>query len=100
MSGAMKFLEKKVGPVTVGLLIRAHRTRHDLSQADLADKLGVTIGFISNVENGRKHLSLEKTLEIADKLKLSKEFFASIWFREEARNNGLSFEKILKTKSA
>ena len=62
MSGAMKFLEKKVGPVTVGLLIRAHRTRHDLSQADLADKLGVTIGFISNVCHSLKSLKFLKRI--------------------------------------
>lgn len=96
----MKYLEKKVGPVTVGMLLRVHRTRNDLSQVDLAKILGVTVGFISNVENDRKHLSLEKTLEIAKKLGSSKEFYASIWFREEAEINGLSFEKIIKAKSA
>lgn len=96
----MKILEKKVGPVTVGMLLRVHRTRNDLSQGELAQILQVTPGFISNVENSRKHLSLEKILEIAKKLGSSKEYFASVWFQEEARNNGLSFEKIMKAKSA
>lgn len=100
MSNTMKYLEKKVGPVTVGLILRAHRTRENLSQSDLAKLLNVTVGFISNIETGKKHLSLEKTLEIAKKLGSSKEFYASIWFQEEARNNGLSFKKILKAKAA
>jgi len=100
MTTAMKLLEKKVGPVTVGMLLRAHRTRNDLSQLELAQILNATVGFISNIETGKKHISLEKTLDIAKKIGSSKEFFASIWFQEEARINGLSFEKIIKAKSA
>jgi transcriptional regulator with XRE-family HTH domain len=47
---ANDLLIKIVGPLTVGMMLRNHRTRHDISQAELADFLGVTVGFISNIE--------------------------------------------------
>ena len=100
MSRAKDFLIKEVGPLTVGMMFRNHRTRYDLSQADLAEKLGVTVGFISNIENGRKKLSLEKTLEIAKKIKANHKHFALVWFEEESRANGISFKEISKLKVA
>ena len=54
---ARKLLEKEVGPVSVAMLLRVYRTRNDLSQTSLAEKLGVTKGFISNIENGVKNIN-------------------------------------------
>lgn len=100
MASAKKILEKKIGPLTVGRLIRAYRTMHDMTAEELALKLSVTRSFISNIESGRKHLSLEKTLQIAQHLKEHKEFYALIWFEEEARKSGINFDKIIKLKAA
>lgn len=97
MTRAKNLLTKEVGPLTVGMLLRVHRNGLELSQSELAHQLGVTVGFISNVENGRKKLSLEKTLEIAKKIKANYKHFALIWFEEESRANGLSFKDIIKS---
>lgn len=69
MANAKKFFEQLVGSMSVGKLLRAYRTVHDFTLQELADKLNVTSGFISNIENERKSLSLDKTIEIAKKLK-------------------------------
>lgn len=97
MTRAKSFLTKEIGPLTVGMMLRIHRNELELSQTELAQKLGVTVGFISNVENGRKKLSLEKTLSIARKIKANHKHFALIWFEEESRANGLSFKEIIKS---
>ena len=93
---AKKFLEKMVGPMTVGKLLRAYRTQNDLSAQELADKLGVTKGFISNVETGKKDISLEKALELAEDLGESKDLYAGVWFESQARSAGLDFKKVIK----
>lgn len=95
MTSAKKFLERIAGPMTVGKLIRAYRTTHDLSLQDLAGKLNVTRGFISNIETGKKAISLEKTLEIAKRLKESTNVYARVWFEMQAREAGLDFKKII-----
>lgn len=97
MTRAKDFLTKEIGPLTVGMMLRVHRNELELSQTELAQKLGVTVGFISNVENGRKKLSLEKTLSIARKIKANHKHFALTWFEEESRANGLSFKEIIKS---
>ena len=51
-------------------LIRAHR---DVSQGDMAKLLGVTQNFLSQVEHGKKDVSIGKLREFADKLGISNE---------------------------
>jgi transcriptional regulator with XRE-family HTH domain len=95
MANAKKFLEQLVGPMSVGKLLRSYRTSHDMTLQDLADKLNVTRGFVSNIEMERKSLSLDKTIAIAKKLKESIDLYASVWFEEQARKVGLDFKKII-----
>lgn len=47
---------------SVGTLIRAHRERAGLTQRQLAEAAGVTVSYISDVENGRKHPSKPETI--------------------------------------
>lgn len=96
MTSAKKFLEKYVGPPTVGMLIRAYRTLNDISILELAVTLGVTKGYISNIETGKKEISLDKALSICDALGEVKEVYARVWFEEQARNAGLDFKKVVK----
>ena len=51
-------------------LIRAHR---DISQGDMAKLLGITQNFLSQVENGKKDVSIGKLREFAEKLGISNE---------------------------
>lgn len=91
----MKYGEKDLdaitGPMTVGKLLRVYRHSHELKQSDLAKKLKVTIGFISNIETGKKKLSLEKILEICKKLKQSQLVWMTVHFEEMARDAGKDY---------
>ncbi len=46
----------------IGELIRKERKRQDLVQRDLADLCGVSWHFLSNLENGKPTVELEKTM--------------------------------------
>jgi len=96
MTSAKKFLGSLIGPPTVGKLIRAYRTINDISVQELAVTLGVTKGYISNIETGKKDISLDKALHICDVLGEVREVYAHVWFEEQARSVGLDFKKVIK----
>lgn len=51
--------------------LRAHRAKADLSQAQLAELVGVDVASIQNWENGDYMPSLRKALNLADALGIS-----------------------------
>ncbi|MDO9183165.1 MAG: helix-turn-helix transcriptional regulator [Bacteriovorax sp.] len=92
---AKKILEQYIGPPTVGMLLRAYRNANDITIQKLALTLGVTKGYISNIETGKKEISLDKALNICKALGEVKEVYARVWFEEQARNAGLDFKKVV-----
>lgn len=95
MKSATKLLEKYIGPPRIGMLIRSYRTANDLTIQELAFTLGVTKGYVSNIETGKKEISLDKALDICKTLGEIKEVYARVWFEEQARNAGLDFKKVV-----
>lgn len=55
----------------VGLLIREWRRENRLSQADLADRLGVSQGYVSQMENGEAFSTLSLLVALADLMEIS-----------------------------
>ena len=55
----------------IGAVIRAERKRQNLTQTELADLCGVSLSFISNLENGKPTTELEKTLNVMSTLGLN-----------------------------
>lgn len=47
------------GPMSFAVLVRPIRTLDDLTQKELADIFEVTFSHISDIENGRKLVSVE-----------------------------------------
>lgn len=88
--------EKLVGPMTVGMLLKAHRVTHALGPADLERKLKLTPGELSLLESGKKRITLKETIKIAKRLGEYEDFYALVWFQEEARSAGLDFHKYLR----
>ena len=50
--------------------IRRLRGYHKLSQADLAEKIDISIPFLSDIENGKKWVSPATLLKMADALSI------------------------------
>ena len=52
----------------LGRALRAERKQQHLTQTDLADFCGVSLSFISNLENGKPTAELGKTLTVLNTL--------------------------------
>jgi transcriptional regulator with XRE-family HTH domain len=90
---AKKFMEETMGEkFSFAMLLRSIRTRDDLTQRELADKLGVTVSHISDIENGRKFVSVERASEFAHKLKDSEKFFVSIALQDQVNQADLDYK--------
>ena len=55
----------------IGENTRMYRERAGLTQADLAERVGVGTAFISRVERGQKRMRLETLMAVADALNVS-----------------------------
>ena len=97
---ARKALATTIGATTFGGLVRAMRETDEITQAELARRLGVSRQFLNAVELGRSQTGLDFAKRIADALGYSPEPFAEIIIREEMKKAGLDCEISLKPKPA
>lgn len=58
---------------SVGTVLKLIRVHRDVSQGDMAETLGVTQNFLSQLENGKKTVSATKLEDFAKCLGLSRE---------------------------
>ncbi|HUF90249.1 MAG TPA: XRE family transcriptional regulator [Gemmatimonadota bacterium] len=52
----------------LGLKLRKHRQEKGLSLSDLAARAGISVSYLSEIENGRKHPKPEKLIRLAEAL--------------------------------
>lgn len=64
-----------------GVLVRSHRLKQGITQADLAALSGVGTRFISDLENGKPTIALGKALEVARSLGLEIQVAPRRWTR-------------------
>lgn len=83
MSQARKFMESLVGPVTVGMLIRAFRSRMDLTLEQLGEMVGQSASYMSDLERDKKSISLAQIKDIAERMGESIEHYVIAWIRQE-----------------
>jgi transcriptional regulator with XRE-family HTH domain len=50
--------------------IKRHRQSRNLSQADLAEKLDISVNFLCNIENGNRWISPQTLVKFASALKV------------------------------
>ena len=72
--------------LTFGEKIRKLREDLDLSLRGVADKIGVSAAFLSDVELGRRFPSADTLKLLAKELKVSVEELSQYDFRDEAEN--------------
>lgn len=82
---ASSLLKKEVGPLTFGSFLRAARTSMDLTQPEMAKKLGggVTKSMISDIETGRQLVSPKLAVSIAKKAKLSEKLAVKLCLQDQ-----------------
>lgn len=78
-SDAMKFLEGVIGgPLTFGMLIRSIRMGEEESLETFAAKLGVSRQNLSDIEQNRRGVSVERAAEWAKTLGYGSEQFVEL----------------------
>jgi len=55
----------------VGSRIRQIRTKHNMSQSDLAEACGFSLPYVSDIERGKKCFSVDKLVRLAQVLQVS-----------------------------
>ena len=64
--------------LAMGRAVKQLRVKHGINQSKLAEMIGVSRSFISDVEVGRAKLSIERVIELCEKFDESMEFFNPI----------------------
>ncbi|QDK37963.1 helix-turn-helix domain-containing protein [Bdellovibrio sp. NC01] len=83
-SSAVKFLEEvSGGPLTFGSLLNSIRLSDEMTQEQMAKKLGVTKGHLSQIENGRKFVSPDRAQTFAKKLGYSEVMFIKLSLQDQ-----------------
>lgn len=88
-------VEKIIGAVTVGSLLRGYRVNNELTLDQMATKLKMTKPMLQKVEAGKHRLTLKEVISITKKLDEPKNIYARVWCEDEARANGIDFEDLL-----
>jgi transcriptional regulator with XRE-family HTH domain len=89
---ALSFLEALDGPLTFGRHLRAIRQGEELSLEAFAKKLGVTRMYVSDIEHGRRSVSVPRAAEWAGLLGYSREQFVRLALQAELDEAGLALE--------
>ncbi|MGZ3796814.1 MAG: helix-turn-helix transcriptional regulator [Pseudobdellovibrionaceae bacterium] len=92
-SSSIKFLEKiSGGSLTLGNALQTHRLAEELTQEQMAKKLGISKVHLSQIEKGHKFLSPERAQEFAKKLGYSQKLFVSLSLQDQLRRAGLPYK--------
>ena len=98
---ALKVLEDLIGePVTFGLYLKSIRESEELLQSELAEKLGISVQHLSNVENGRKHVSIERAEVWAKALGYPEAMFVQLSLQDQFQRAGLNGYELTVKKAS
>lgn len=95
---ALKATEDIWENMTFGGLIRSLRKSDEISQIDLARKLGVTKQFLSDVELNRKEVGIAFAKKLASSLGYSIEPLLELLIRQQLKRHRLNY--IVEIKKA
>ena len=87
-------MEVKVNYEKVGNKIRERRNFLKITQENLANDINVSASFISDIENGRRKMSLETIIKISIVLKTSLDYFVLDNVKDVKIKNETKFEEL------
>ena len=94
----IKRLEKEFGPMTMSLFLRSFRESGECTQAEFAERLGISKANLCDLEKGRKLVGVERAVRFAKTLGVPEEGLVQIAFQDLLRASGLRF--IVKVSAA
>jgi transcriptional regulator with XRE-family HTH domain len=79
-----QLIDMGIKPATFGEILKAIREERGLSQGDLSAKLkNLSKSHISDIENGRRTVNLERVVELSKVLKEPLEVLMKFYFEDE-----------------
>jgi transcriptional regulator with XRE-family HTH domain len=84
-------------PITFGKLMKNHRLCEELTLAEMSKLLKISVSHLSDIENERKFVSLERAKEFATRLKESEKYYILVVLRDQLRRANCDYEIDLKT---
>ena len=89
---AIKHLEKQLGPLTFGKMIWSHRMSEEMTQNELANAIGVSKQYISQVEKGLRLVSIEQAVRLADVFGVSTDLFVIQVLQDQINKAGIDIK--------
>ena len=86
------YLDAVWDQTTLGGLISALRSCDEVSQKDLAEKIGVSPQFLSSVEHNKKTVGVKFIMKVAKALDYPPEAFLELFVRDWIAKDGPSAE--------
>lgn len=86
-------MEVTVNYEDVGNKIRERRNFLKVTQENLANDINVSASFISDIENGRRKMSLETMIKISIALKTSLDYFVLDNVKDIKTKNNIKFDE-------
>lgn len=87
-------MEVTVNYEDVGNKIRERRNFLKVTQENLANDINVSASFISDIENGRRKMSLETMIKISIVLKTSLDYFVLDNVKDIKTKNNIKFDEL------
>ena len=88
---ARKYLERKVGPLTLGAALKSERLSREMTLTEFAYILGTSVQQLSDIEKGRRFVSAEKAAEFAKRIGDSAALFIELSLQDSMKRSGLRY---------
>ena len=89
---ALPYIEKLLGGrITLGALVEAIRRGEEVTQAEFAERLGVSKSHLCDIEKGRKVVSPERASRFAELLGYSSDHFVRLALQDAIDKAGLHY---------
>ena len=98
-TNALKYLNKKVGPLTFADMLVSIRSTDEVTQVELAQEVGISKGIVCDIEKGRRLPTIEQAKDMAEYLGYPVEGFVSILIQDQLRKANLPMKVRLEKAS-
>ena len=100
-SSEAKFLKELLGgPLTFGMAIESLRSREEITQTDLSNKLGISRQYLCDVEKGRRLVSPTQAARFAKVLRHPTRVLVQLALQDSVRESGLKLRVTVEDAAA
>lgn len=91
----IKDLEKEFGPLTFGEALESYRLGEEITQAEMARKIGISAQSLCDIEKGRRIPSPKRAANIARIIGEPETFWVGLALQDELRRDELNYKVVL-----